>query len=247
LLIASLADLYTNFPLTLFNLSAQIVQFELKSKRETNILKMHYKNKFTIFVYSLLISSFFQPAFSKKSYSLQRQEDSDLNTTHGRYILGWIYIFLFIPPLFLTFRELWLDPTTPVLVAILWRRVKELVSYSGVVESNADGDEFVQQLILESKLRRRKLLEKEEEEAIAKAEEEEAELEKERRTEGKSQSKQSVFSSNSSLREKYFSRNGLFDLLRKRSKAATSEAENTANKARQVSHLKSTKTVILPK
>jgi hypothetical protein len=207
---------------------------------------MHYKNKFTIFVYSLLISSFFQPALSKKSYSLQRQEDSDLNTTHGRYILGWIYIFLFIPPLFLTFRELWLDPTTPVLVSILWRRVKELVSYSGVVESNADGDEFVQQLILESKLRRRKLLEKEEEEAIAKAEEE-AELEKERRTEGKSQSKQSVFSSNSSIREKYFSRNGLFDLLRKRSKAATSEAENTANEAREVSQMKSTKTVILPK
>jgi hypothetical protein len=212
----------------------------------TNILKMHYKNKFTIFVYSLLISSFFQPAFSKKSYSLQRQEDSELNTAHGRYILGWIYIFLFIPPLFLTCRELCLDPTTPVLVAILWRRVKELVSYQPVVESNEDGDAFVQQLILESKLRRRKLLEKEEEEAIAKAEEE-AELEKEGRTEGKSQSKHSVFSSYSSLREKYFSRNGLYDLLRKRSKAATSEAENTANEARQVSHMKSTKTVILPK
>jgi hypothetical protein len=208
---------------------------------------MLYKNKFTIFVFSLLISSFFQPSFSKKSYSLQRQENSDLNTTHGRYILGWIYIFLFIPPLFLTFRELWLDPTTPVLVAILWRRVKELVSYSPVVESNADGDAFVQQLILESKLRRRKLLEKEEEEAMAKAEEE-AELEKVgRSTEGKTQSNHSAFSSSSSLREKYFSRNGLFDLLRKRSKAATSEAENTANEARQVSQMKSSKTVILPK
>jgi len=241
LLIASLAALIIKISPYL---SAQVVQFESKSKR-TNIFKMLYKNKFTIFVFSLLISSFFQPAFSKKSYSLQRQENSDLNTTHGRYILGWIYIFLFIPPLFLTFRELWLDPATPVLVAILWRRVKELVSYSPVVETNADGDEFVQQLILESKLRRRKLLEKEEEEAIAKAEEE-AELEKEGRTEGKSQSKQSVFTSNSSLREKYFSRNGLFDLLRKRSKAATSEAENTANEVREVTQMKSAKTV-LPK
>jgi hypothetical protein len=156
---------------------------------------------------------------AKKSFSLQRQEASDINAERGRFYLIWIYIFLFIPPLILTIRELWLDPTTPVLIAILWRRIKELVSYSPVNESDAEGDEFVERLLAESKLRRRKIIEKEEAAAIAKAEENENE-----ENEGKS-----------SLREKYFTRRGFLNLFRQRSKSTTAEAETLANEARQAS------------
>lgn len=203
---------------------------------------------FYVFIRFLLIS-FLKPALSKKSYSLQQQESTDANTLHGRNLLTWIYIFLFIPPLFLTLRELYLDPTTPVLVAILWRRLKELISYSPTTESEAEGDAFVQRLILESKLRRRKVLEKEEEAAIAKAEEGANEEKEDRRTEGNPQKQASGSnpSATSSLREKYFSRKGLLQLLRQRSKATTADAENVANDARQASEKRSMRNVTLPK
>jgi hypothetical protein len=177
-----------------------------------------------------IISFFFlfsDVVIAKKSFSLQRQEASDVNAERGRFYLTWIYIFLFIPPLILTIRELWLDPTTPVLIAILWKRIKELVSYSPVNESDAEGDEFVERLLAESKLRRRKIIEKEEAAAIAKAEANENE-----ENEGKS-----------SLREKYFTRSGFLNFLRQRSKSTTAEAETVAHEARQASERR---TRILP-
>ena len=199
---------------------------------------------FYVFTRFLLIS-FLKPDLSKKSYSLQRQEATDANTLHGRNLLTWIYIFLFIPPLFLTLRELYLDPTTPVLVAILWRRLKELISYSPTTESEAEGEAFVQRLLSESKLRRRKVLEKEEEAAIAKAEEGANEEMEDRRTEGNPSV--SNPSATTSLREKYFSRNGLLQLLRQRSKTTTTDAENVANDARHASETRSMRNVTLPK
>lgn len=203
-------------------------------------------------LYILFISFLFlnvKPALSKKSYSLQRQESTDANTLHGRNLLTWIYIFLFIPPLFLTLRELYLDPTMPVLVAILWRRLKELISYSPTTESEAEGDAFVQRLLSESKLRRRKVLEKEEEAAIAKAEEGANEEKEDKRTEVNPQKQASGSnpSATSNLREKYFSRNGLLQLLRQRSKARTADAENVANDSRHASETRSMRNLTLPK
>jgi len=205
--------------------------------------------RFYIFILLIFLLFLLKPAVSKNSYSLQRQKETDANTLHGRNLLAWIYIFLFIPPLFLTLRELYLDPTTPVLISILWRRLKELVSYAPAAESEAEGDAFVQRLISESKLRRRKVLEKEEEAAIAKAEEGADGEKEDRRMEGTPQKQASVSnpSATSSLRENYFSRNGLLELLRQRSKATTADAENVANDARLASETRSMRNVTLPK